>query len=377
LILNPQKNTAYNQDASLLTLSDDEIVKAIQTEALLVDELHEKTVKEETAELEQAISLSIALDKNQLDKDTPDFFEKKKKQKLVEVESEEDKEDDDAYWYKQVDRVEAEQLLRKEDFDCFLIRNSSQPGCFVLSMFNFAESNVFHIVIQPSSTGSLLLKEGKETREYNSLQDLVEGLENHPVWKMYQPISPPRKTSLSHEFQLDYDPKIEQIKEMERLQQIEIERQENDRKKREEEETIKRQEETIKRQEEEELKQKQEAELKKKLEADRNSWKKPESSPKPALKTSTESPKPVPKTESSPKPTLKTRSETPPKPTPLTKTTSADLSKTVPKPTPLRSISPNEEVSKSPRPVKKIPTNENSPSPRPQHKKKCFVFRTN
>jgi len=147
--------------------------------------------------------------------------------------------------------------LRKEEIDCFLIRNSSQPGCFVLSLFNYAESNVFHVVIQPSSTGSLLLKEGKETREYNSLQDLVEGLENHPVWKMYQPISPPRKTSLSHDFSLDDDPKIDQLKEMERLQQIEIERQENDRKQKEAEELIKRQE-------EEELKQKQDLELKKK-----------------------------------------------------------------------------------------------------------------
>jgi len=108
------------------------------------------------------------------------------------------------------------------------------------------------------------------------------------------------------------------------------------------------------------------------MEADRNSWKKPESSPKLTPKPiATESPKPTPKTESSPKPTLKTSSDAP-KPVPLTKTTSFEFAKTAPKPIQLRSISPQEEVSKSPRPVKKVTIDKNSPntpSPRPQHKK--------
>lgn len=96
---------------------------------------------------------------------------------------------DEAFYFGELNRTEAESILGNCGQNVLLIRASSIPGCFALSKYQhssgvhiylpiqisltFVDQRFGHLLIVPVETGGFMLENSEDTRIYNSVADLV------------------------------------------------------------------------------------------------------------------------------------------------------------------------------------------------------------
>jgi len=103
------------------------------------------------------------------------------------------KEDDDnnnnlyseAYWYYgDIQRKEAERLLISCNQNSYMVRNSSIPHCFALSIFSYSKRTMLHLLVQPSKTEKgYQIQDSEDSQVYPTLVDI---LKSSPVVKGYE-----------------------------------------------------------------------------------------------------------------------------------------------------------------------------------------------
>eukprot|EP01116_Phalansterium_solitarium_P023535 TRINITY_DN8291_c0_g1_i1.p1 TRINITY_DN8291_c0_g1~~TRINITY_DN8291_c0_g1_i1.p1 ORF type:complete len:850 (+),score=229.02 TRINITY_DN8291_c0_g1_i1:181-2730(+) len=103
-----------------------------------------------------------------------------------------------SYYFGELDRPDAEQILEAAGSDCFLLRNSSKPGCIALSKYAVKTKTHNHIIIliQKASTDTVryALENSIDTRTYDSLEELITKtpeLKGHKPVAMEPPTPPP------------------------------------------------------------------------------------------------------------------------------------------------------------------------------------------
>jgi hypothetical protein len=81
----------------------------------------------------------------------------------------------DPWLYEHItDRVEAESLLSRANADVFMIRGSSQPGCFSLSMWDNSKRQCSHVLIK--TEGNKLMLTDSRAKLYDNIDDLVDDI---------------------------------------------------------------------------------------------------------------------------------------------------------------------------------------------------------
>jgi ankyrin repeat protein len=80
-----------------------------------------------------------------------------------------------AWWFGDVTREAAEDLLLSLDRDTFLVRSSSRPGCYACSLYDAATGQIDHTLVVRTGTGGFKFakKSAAAAQEYGSLVELI------------------------------------------------------------------------------------------------------------------------------------------------------------------------------------------------------------
>lgn len=80
-----------------------------------------------------------------------------------------------SWWFGDITREAAEDLLLSLDRDTFLVRSSSRPGCYACSLYDAATGQIDHTLVVRTSTGGFKFakKSAAAAQEYGSLVELI------------------------------------------------------------------------------------------------------------------------------------------------------------------------------------------------------------
>lgn len=55
--------------------------------------------------------------------------------------------ENESWYFGNISRTEAEEILKKSKLNKYLVRDSSQPGCFACSMIDVSKNAIYHTLI--------------------------------------------------------------------------------------------------------------------------------------------------------------------------------------------------------------------------------------
>jgi hypothetical protein len=92
------------------------------------------------------------------------------------------------YYFGNLSRADAETMLLHSKSKVFLVRASSNPGCYALSKFDYTAQTLLHLLVVPVGSGGYKITECPDTNIYQTLDDLVN---NSPIIAGYFIAKPP------------------------------------------------------------------------------------------------------------------------------------------------------------------------------------------
>eukprot|EP01114_Cavostelium_apophysatum_P008679 TRINITY_DN2136_c0_g1_i1.p1 TRINITY_DN2136_c0_g1~~TRINITY_DN2136_c0_g1_i1.p1 ORF type:complete len:688 (-),score=180.13 TRINITY_DN2136_c0_g1_i1:35-2098(-) len=78
------------------------------------------------------------------------------------------------WYFGRIDREEAEAILLRSKCDSFLLRESSVPGSFAVSLFEFKSQKIAHTLIQPLDYGTRYYQLQQSPRMFATLEELID-----------------------------------------------------------------------------------------------------------------------------------------------------------------------------------------------------------